>query len=202
VVNLAGYFSPRWQKSELQYLQQILHSYSFAQVVEKMQAWQRNHRLPLRSIDAIRQKAYKLGRKSEFQENYLSKAQLARMLDVPIHRITLWIDLGLRKTQKHKNREVSIAVADFEQWARSNFNYLHGIDRARLTYFLSSSTIDRVPQKSPFHRSVRCLDNDRVFETIAQAARTIGVNKATLSRAIAFNQRCGGYRWEIVKQLT
>jgi hypothetical protein len=198
---MSGYFSPRWQKNELQYLDRILHSYSFPQLVAKMQTWQQQHQRSIRSIDAIRQKAYKLGRKSEYQEDYLSKAQLARMLDVPIHRVTLWIERGLPKTQKYKNREVSIALADFKQWAKSNVDYLYGIDRDRLSYFLPDKTIDRVPQKSPFCRRVRCLDNDRVFDTIAEAARSIGVNKVTLGRAIASSQCCGGYRWAEIDAL-
>ncbi len=193
---MSGYFSPRWQKSELRYLDRILHSNSFLQIVEKMQIWQQNHQSPIRSTDAIRQKAYKLGRKSEFQEDYLSKAQLARILAVPIHRVQLWIVRGLPKSQKYKNREVSIAIDDFHLWARSHPDYLYGIDRDRLNYFLPDKTIAAIPTKSPFRRRVRCLDNDRVFDTIAQAARAIGVNKATLTRAITAKQRCGGYRWE------
>jgi hypothetical protein len=199
---MAGYFSPRWQKDELQYLDRILHSYSFPQLVEKMQIWQKNHQLPVRSIDAIRQKAYKLGRKPEFQEDYLSKAQLARILDVPIHRVQLWIHRGLPKTQKHRNREVSISIADFKQWARSSADYLYGIERDRLSYLLSDKTIDLIPLESPFCRRVKCLDNGRTFATVAEAARAIGVNKVTLARAIEAGRCCGGYGWAEIKSLT
>lgn len=193
---MSGYFSPRWHIDELKYLDRILHSYSFPQLVEKMQTWQQNHQRPIRSIDAIRQKAYKLGRKSEYQEDNFSKVQLAKMLDVPIHRVQLWIDRGLPKIQKHKNREVSIEIYAFQQWARCHLEYLHSIDRDRLSYFLPDRTIDNIPQKSPFRRRVKCLDNHQIFPNIAEAARSIGVNKVTLARAIDSGQRCGGYRWQ------
>lgn len=195
---MSGYFSPRWRSDELKYLDRHLHSCSFSQLVEKMQVWQRHHHQPVRSIDAIRQKAYKRGRKSEYQEDNLSIAQLAQMLDVSRHRVKLWVGHGLPKIQKHKNREVSIAISDFQQWARSQPHYLHGIDRARLGYLLGDAAIDNIPLKSPFRRRVKCLDNHQVFPNIATAARAIGVHKVTLGRAIESGRSCGGYRWEAI----
>jgi hypothetical protein len=196
---MSGYFSPRWQQDELQHLDRHLHSCSFPQLVEKMQAWQQQHKQPIRSTDAIRQKAYKLGRKSEYQEDNLSIVQLAQMLDIARHRVKLWRDRGLPVSQKHKNREVSIAILDFQIWAKSNLDYLYGIDRDRLSYFLSDKEIDNIPQKSPFRRRVKCLDNHQVFPNIAEAARSIGVHKVTLGRAIDSGQYCGGYCWQKIE---
>ncbi len=199
---MAGYFSPRWGKKETDHLETILYQYSLSEIVINMQMWQKKLNLPLRSTQAIRQKCYKLGRTSGLQEDNLSKAQLATMLDIPAHRVTSWINrYGLFCTQRYRNREVSIAIKDFKYWAANNLEYLHSIESFRLHYFLSDKLVQTIPRATPFYRPVKCINNGQTFDTIAAAARAIGVHKVTLARAVENNWQCKGYRWELIAQI-
>jgi hypothetical protein len=195
---MSGHFSPRWLPEEVRYLDSILYQYPVPELVIKLQVWQKNRKTHVRSADAIRRKCYLLGRDRELQEDRLSKSQLAKMLNVSRERVTLWIVHGLPYTQRYRNREVSIAIKDFESWARENLNYLHSIESFRLQYLLPGELVSAIPQKSPFRRAVRCVDNGQTFDTIAAAAKAIGTHKVTLTRAIAANRPCKGYRWSVI----
>ncbi len=197
---MAGYFSPRWGKKETDYLKTILYQYSASEMAIAMQKWQKKLNMPVRSANAIRRKAYLLGRDRELQEDRLSKVQLAKMLDIPTARVTSWLGVGLPYTQRYRNREVSILIEDFKTWAFSNRDYLHSIEPFRLSYFLPDKLVADIPKKSPFRRPVRCVDNGNTFNTIADAARAIGVHKVTLTRAVQSDKPCKGYRWELIAQ--
>lgn len=193
---MSGYFSPRWQQNESDYLESILYQYSVPQLTIAMQTWQRNHKTHIRTYDAIRRKCYLLGRQADLQEDRFSKVQLAKMLDVPVWKVTYWIDRGLVYTQKYRNREVSIKVADLRKWACQNPRYLHSIDPFLLSYFLPNGV--EISQRSPFRRPVLCVDNGQRFDTIAAAASAIGVHKVTLMRAVKANRLCKGYRCQLL----
>jgi hypothetical protein len=195
---MSGYFSPRWQPAELKYLQSIIYSSSVAELIPKLQTWQKNKGLHIRSGDAIRRKCLLLGRDKDYQEDRLSISQLAKMLDIHRARINLWLLRGLPHTQKYRNREVSITVKDFQAWAELNPGYLHSIDRTNLNYFLSEDSIDRIPKRSPFKRRVRCVETGQIFDSMQAAAAAIGAHKVNVYRAIEHNGKCKGYRWEQV----
>lgn len=195
---MRGYRSPRWQPDEIEYLDTILHEHTNDGLVKRLQAWQKKHGRPIRSDASIRQKAYVLGKDKAYQEDNLSFAQLAKILGIDRSRIKTWRSrLGLPVSQQHKNREVSISVADFKKWATEHTSYLHGIDRERLSYFLPDRVLDLIPTKSPFHCPVRCVETGQTFETATDAVKAIGgVYVTTLRRAIESGSKCGGYHWE------
>jgi hypothetical protein len=195
---MAGYFSPRWGKKETDHLKTILYQYPVTGIVIEMQKWQKKLNLPIRSAAAIRRKVYLLGRDSQLQEDRLSKVQLAKILGVSTARVTTWIKAGLPYTQRYRNREVLVMVEDFEAWAKKNLIYLHSIEPFRLSYFLSDKLVAIIPQKSPFRHPIRCVDNQQVFDTIADAAKAIGVDKTTLTRAVKSNKPCKGYQWQLI----
>lgn len=50
--------------------------------------------------------------------------------------------------------------------------------------------------KNPVSRRVRCVETNKVFETVSAASRSLGKRPSAVATALWAGKRCGGYSWE------
>lgn len=84
-----------------------------------------------------------------------------------------------------------IQFADGREWVREVFYCpFCGVE-------LKETGLGRFPKKPPNTKRVRCVDTGEVFQSVAEAARSCGLNSSTVSAALnGRHPRAGGKRWE------
>ena len=48
-------------------------------------------------------------------------------------------------------------------------------------------------------KKTRCIETGKIFNSAADAARSINLQRETVSSAICYNRTAGGYHWEYVR---
>ena len=84
-----------------------------------------------------------------------------------------------------------IRFADGREWVREVFYCpFCGVE-------LKDTGLGRFPKQPPNRKRVRCVDTGEVFPSVAAAARSCGMSRASIADAVSGRrQKAGGKRWE------
>ena len=89
------------------------------------------------------------------------------------------------------------------EWVTYSENYLHAVNHG----LIDKGSIRKAVEASSRTRRSNCVrvmrSDGEIFESIAEAARSVGVDRAVLSRAVAHRRgkkTAGGYSWEYVER--
>lgn len=97
-------------------------------------------------------------------------------------------------TPSEKNKRTLEAHPDYwkEYYQANKGKYEKGVEHSKNQYCKSGEAGHRRGQ-------VRCVETGKIFESSAEASRSVGLNIRAVSTAIHRNITAGGYHWEYLE---
>lgn len=97
-------------------------------------------------------------------------------------------------TPSEKNKRTLERDPDYwkKYYQTNKDRYTEGVERSKNQYRKSGEAGHRKGQ-------VRCIETGEIFESSAEASRSVGLNIRAVSNAMHRNITAGGYHWEYVE---
>ena len=179
-----------WSNEEIDYLRSLIGKKQLVQIkatwndIAKRKGWSERSHIALEVI--FTRLCRKVGTSRRTTADNWSNKDLARLLDIPVDRIEVWIEKGLTLAVKAKNAHFKNAIArrDLKKFALSNPDLFWGIDKTKLSKALGDSKLAKY-----IHETVRQptvgrpmtivrLDTGEVYRSAKNAATVLNLGAA------------------------
>jgi len=182
----------RWSAEEAAFLAELVGDQPLACVAVAYRREARRRGWPLRTVQAIKDRARRQGQHVGCRAGeWLTTGGAAELLGVPLKRITYWLERPAKAAALQAKRVGGnwfISRAGFRRLARRMPETFGGIDRARLlALFEDVELAEQVAARYPMGRTdyrVRCVETGRVWRSCAAAGRHYHVSARAMAEAI------------------
>lgn len=163
--------------------------------------WAIRNRRPLRTRKALFVRLNRLGISRCAVGSWLTTGAIAAVLALPPTTVEKWsITPGFKRQRFERGRRYYVRRDAFVEWARANMHRLGGLNRSRLLMLLEDEDlVDEILTRHP-HRpqiaGVRCVDDGRIWPSLAAAARDCHCDKSTLRLGLRTGRAVFGRRFE------
>ncbi len=190
-----------WSDDEIDYLRNLIGKKQLVQIkqswnnVAKRNGWSKRSHTSLEVM--FTRLCRKVGISRRTTADNWSNKDLARLLDIPVDRIEVWIEKGLVLAIKAKNQHFKNAIArhDLKKFAASHPDLFWGIDKTKLSKVLGDSKL-----AGYIHQSVKQptvgrpmtiirLDTGDVYRSAKNAALTLNLGAAGKNNILRQLQR-------------
>jgi hypothetical protein len=193
----------RWSEGELEILRKYTGAESLADMVARIQDYQRSHGIRVRSYVCIHQKARAYVGPTNM--GYYTKEKIRNTLGVSYARVQSWIKEGdkLPTTEIYANCW-KIHLHDFRAWARRNPLRIAGIPADRLNELMGDSkfckAVAALPRAACGAKPVRNLTTGKVYPSAAEACVKTFRSYGSVYHAASLGKTILGERWEWISR--
>ena len=190
-----------WSDDEIAYLRSLIGKKQLVQIksdwnnVAKRKGWSRRSPTSLEVMFTRLCRKVGITRRT-VSDNWCNR-DLARLLDIPVDRVEVWIEKGLNLSVKAKNKHFKNAISrrDLKKFASSHPDLFWGIDKSKLSKALGDSKLAGYIHSSVKQPTVGRpmtiirLDTGEVYRSAKNAALTLNLGTAGKNNILKQLQR-------------
>jgi hypothetical protein len=201
----------QWSPEEVAKVEELAENVPHMQIVRRYNNWADKNGYPSRTFAAIVRICVLQGVSTIPSGDYVTTGYIADVLGISVRGPQQWLARGVVAfTRGHPTGPRYVRRVDLRRLAMERPHLFAGVSAERLAALIEDAELaQQVAAAYPVRRvirasirprrKVRCIELNRTFNGIGEAARAVYVTHQTLTKALKRGWRAGGYRWEVVE---